>query len=110
MLKHSPLIALSLSLTPTPEAIVAAFATCGVILDEVQTDLSITGRVVVESGTLPEWLLTLAAVNHEEIRAYLTANAGGIRCPKCNKRLGDELVGVYRTTCPRCKTPVTITR
>lgn len=34
----------------------------------------------------------------------------GIRCPHCDKKLGDRLVGTYETTCPRCKRKVTITR
>lgn len=33
-----------------------------------------------------------------------------VRCPHCDKKLGDKLVGTYETTCPRCKRPVTITR
>jgi hypothetical protein len=34
----------------------------------------------------------------------------GVRCPHCDKKLGDRLVGTYETTCPRCKRRVTITR
>lgn len=33
-----------------------------------------------------------------------------VRCPHCNKKLGDALQGTYQTTCPRCKRSVTITR
>lgn len=33
-----------------------------------------------------------------------------VRCPHCDKKLGDYLAGVYRTTCPRCHREVTITR
>lgn len=33
-----------------------------------------------------------------------------VRCPYCDKKLGDRLAGTYETTCPRCKKPVSITR
>ena len=36
--------------------------------------------------------------------------AAGVRCPKCDKKLGESLQGTYVTTCPRCKERVTITR
>lgn len=39
-----------------------------------------------------------------------SATQGAIRCPHCDKKLGDRVVGIYETTCPRCKRPVTITR
>lgn len=31
--------------------------------------------------------------------------AGGVLCPTvgCGKRLGSELLGLYATTCPKCK-------
>ena len=32
----------------------------------------------------------------------------GLRCPGCDKRVGDEVVGVYRTRCPRCGRPVSL--
>jgi len=109
-MRHLPHVAARtpLLLDPTPERIVAAFAGFGVVLDEVGTDLSIKGTVVA-SGTIPEWLLSLAAEHHGEIRAHLLA-AEDVRCPHCNKKLGNRLVGHYETTCPRCKHEVAITR
>lgn len=36
----------------------------------------------------------------------------GVRCPNpdCSARLGDEVIGYYRTTCHRCHAPVVIVR
>jgi DNA-directed RNA polymerase subunit RPC12/RpoP len=33
-----------------------------------------------------------------------------VRCPHCDKKLGERLVGTLEVTCPRCKRKVTITR
>ena len=33
-----------------------------------------------------------------------------LRCPHCDKKLGDKLAGTYETVCPRCKQRVTFTR
>lgn len=33
-----------------------------------------------------------------------------VRCPFCRKKLGDTVLGYYRTTCPRCHAPVVIVR
>lgn len=30
--------------------------------------------------------------------------SGTLRCPHCNKKLGERLGGTYQTLCPRCKT------
>lgn len=34
----------------------------------------------------------------------------GVRCsnPACGKRLGNEVLGFYRTVCPRCHQAVTV--
>lgn len=36
------------------------------------------------------------------------ATGEGVRCESCNKRLGDDVAGVYLNTCPRCRCPVMI--
>ncbi len=30
----------------------------------------------------------------------------GVRCPDCGRKVGDDLIGAYRTTCPRCHTAI----
>lgn len=40
----------------------------------------------------------------------MTGRPREIRCPKCNKKFGDMLNGIYETLCPRCKRWVTIER
>jgi DNA-directed RNA polymerase subunit RPC12/RpoP len=32
----------------------------------------------------------------------------GVRCPDCGKKLGDQVLGLYRTSCPRCPAQVEI--
>lgn len=36
------------------------------------------------------------------------ATTRGLRCPRCGKKVGDYLDGVYGTTCPRCNAKVHI--
>lgn len=31
-----------------------------------------------------------------------------VRCPGCGKKLGEDVLGYYRTTCPRCHRPVVV--
>jgi DNA-directed RNA polymerase subunit RPC12/RpoP len=38
------------------------------------------------------------------------ATGQDVRCPNCDKKLGERLVGTLEVTCPRCKRKVTITR
>lgn len=33
-------------------------------------------------------------------------NKIGVRCPECGRKVGDWLIGAYRTTCPRCHVPI----
>lgn len=33
-----------------------------------------------------------------------------VRCPGCGKKLGDQVVGYYRTACPRCHREVVVVR
>ena len=33
----------------------------------------------------------------------VTARRQGVRCPHCNKKIGDKLNGTLHLVCPRCK-------
>ena len=33
----------------------------------------------------------------------VTAGKQGVRCPHCNKKIGDRLNGTLHLVCPRCK-------
>lgn len=67
-------------------------------------------------GERAAWREKPRATNLAQLReaqasvAALLAVDRGVRCPHCDKKLGDYLAGVYRTTCPRCHREVTITR
>ncbi len=41
-----------------------------------------------------------------------TIRESGVRCPNpdCGARVGDDMIGYYRTTCHRCHGPIVIVR
>jgi DNA-directed RNA polymerase subunit RPC12/RpoP len=69
-------------------------------------------------ATRPEVVtVEVHSVSVDEIVVQLTPpmrllflTSAELRCPHCDKKLGDKLAGTYETTCPRCKRRVTFTR
>jgi DNA-directed RNA polymerase subunit RPC12/RpoP len=61
--------------------------------------------VEVHSVSVDEFVVQLAPPMR-----LLFLTSAELRCPHCDKKLGDKLAGTYETTCPRCKRRVTFTR